>query len=616
MKSKRIIITTLPNIPWLYLPIYFWAEEIILPDTSLMDGFDRENSIKNFCKKLSWFGLDKKIKHHGRLEHDKLFWKTNILAANITKRKVNNISTKKNITYYFANYLFHRRLRIFSTKLFIRELAKSLKSNDNVIIFQDGDYFIPKYVVPAFEWIFGVAYILFLPLILLMLNLRVVLKKTKLVFHKTKKLKGGVAVDLMVGVTLDNNAINRFGILSDSFFVNGDKKFSMAQHHFLDYGWPIQNFKLISDNITKSGASVFGIRSSSPDIEFKVMMSLIFKNFLFFFRLINKNSFSLKISNQLMLTKFLVNIFEVQICFSQVKPSVYFSRLDYSYLHHPLAAVCNDLGIHFSGICHSPLGDSGHINHISLISFDTYFIYHPIFADVFFPTWRNGISQLIPVGVWRSDFIIQSRKFNLSLESIDIRQHMNNRFIVALHLPVPQSYWFDKTSVLKWMDSYTKLIEKNKDVAFIIFPRRLEEAPDYFIKYLDDMLIPGRCEIAYNLKPELTQSYSWYRDLDMVIGCNYSDVVLEALACKIPAISYANIGAGVTKVEEFDNHLSVHDFDRLEAVFLKVKKGVWPSVKQWKNIDSNLVGKADGNCISRIRSNLSPFIKPVEVIRS
>ena len=616
MKSKRIIITTLPNIPWLYLPMYFWAEEIILPDTSLMDGFDRVNSIKIFCKKLSWFGLDKKIKHHGKLEHDRLFWKTNILAARFTKRKINKVSIKKNITYYFTNYLFHRKLRVFSSKLFIRGLVKSLKSDDNVIIFQDGDYFIPKYVIPFLEFFFGVVFFVFLPLFLLALNLRVVLKKTKLVFHKTKKLRGGVAVDLITGIKLENNTTNLPGNLCDSFFVKEDKKFSITQHHFLDYGWQVQNFNVISDNINKSGASVFGIRSFTPDLELKVMVSLILKNFLFFFRLINKDVLSLKLSNLLLLIKFLVNIFEVQICFSQVRPSVYFSRLDYSYTHHPLAAVCNDLGIHFSGICHSPMGDVGHINHISIISFDTYYIYHPIFADVFFPTWKNGISELVPVGVWRSDFIIQSMQLNRSLESIDIRKYMNNRFIIALHLPVPQSYWFDKASVLKWMDDYAKLIAKNKDVAFIMFPRRLEDAPDYFIKYMNNMIIPGRCEIAYNLKPELTQSYSWYRDLDMVVGCNYSDVVLEALACKIPAVSYANIGAGVTKIEEFDNNLSIHDYDGLDSVVQMVRKGVWPSVEQWKNIDKNLAGKADGNCVTRIRSNLSPFIEPVQIIRN
>ena len=72
MRSKRIVVSSLPKIPWIYLPIYFWAEEIIIPDSSLFEGFDKTSNINKFCRRLSLFGLDKKIKHHSKFQHDKL----------------------------------------------------------------------------------------------------------------------------------------------------------------------------------------------------------------------------------------------------------------------------------------------------------------------------------------------------------------------------------------------------------------------------------------------------------------------------------------------------------------------------------------------------------------
>jgi hypothetical protein len=616
MKSKRILISNLPNNPWVYLPVYFLVDEIIVPDTSLIDGVDKLFAVDKFCKWLSLFGLDRKIEQHDKFKHDKLIWKVNSLSPKLMKRKVEGISQQKNIKYYFANYLSHRRLSLLSKRLFIRKLGEQISDKQKVVIYKDGDYYILKSLVSFLQLLSGLVIFMFLPILLLIILIRIVLKKICVVYSKTKQFHGGVAVDLMSDITLDNDGYNYPGNYSDTFFCTSDDQFSIKHHAFLDYGWFNKDFKTMESKFLKKGAKVFGIRSFKPKLDFRVLINLIATDLMYLFKLITDKVSYLKLSNQLMLIRFLSNLFEAQICFAQIRPSVYFSRLDYSYLHHVLGAVCHDMGIHFAGICHSPGGDAGHTNQLSLLSFDTYFIYHPIFANVFYPTWKNSITKLVPIGVWRSDFMIQVKKLDSISENFDTRKHLKNRFIVGLHLPVPQSYWFNKKSVTKCVEDYASLISTHKDVAFILFPRRLHEAPDYFIKQIDSLLIHRRCEISSQLQPKRKQTYSWYKDLDMVVGCNYSDVVFEALSCQIPAVSYSNIGEEVSQLWKFDSSLTVYNFHDLSNSIDLARKNLWPSADQWKNINQKLVGKADGNCIARIKSNLLPFIEDLETLRS
>lgn len=614
MRPQKIIITSLPKIPWLYLPIYFWADEIIILDPSLFEGIDKTLDIKKFCQRLSIFNLDKKIKHHSKFEHQELFWKANISASKLMKSRLRKIGNKKNLAFYFVSFLSHRGLGLASKSIFLDLVSLKLKEETGARIILDSNYFFPKHIFPSLDIVSGVIFFIFFPVILLLAISRIVFLKTRIVFKKTTTFRGGIAVDLMSGINLNESQINLPGNLSDSFLVSADRKFSIKQHLFFDYGWFNKDIIAKSDDIASSGSKIFGIRSFKPKVEFKVILALILKNYVYFLKIIVNNLLNFKFSSQLIFLKFLSILFEVQICFSQAKPSVYFSRMDYSPHHHVIGLVCNDLGIHFAGVCHSPGGGNGMINQISLLSFDTYYIHHSIFANNFYPTWKNGVSELVPIGVWRSDFIYQSRKLDFSIEPLSVRKHLQNRFTVALHLPVPQSYWYDKTVVTDVMNIYSKLILQNEDIAFILFPRRLHEAPEYFINKLNRMLIPRRCEVAQNLKPNRSQSYSWFQEIDMVVACNYSDTIFEALSSKVPAISLTFQGKKISDLYRFDSSLCVFNLEQLNSKVNSAKDGFWPSSEQWRNINDNLVGEADGRCISRIKSNLSSLIEMKEII--
>ena len=100
------------------------------------------------------------------------------------------------------------------------------------------------------------------------------------------------------------------------------------------------------------------------------------------------------------------------------------------------------------------------------------------------------------------------------------------------------------------------------------------------------------------------------------VGINYSDVVLEALSCGVPGVSYQNFSSKLSKLEQFDSNLAVSDVESLFNLIDLAKKGLWPSDDQWSNIHQNLVGKADGNCLDRIRTNISEYIDNVKIIRS
>jgi hypothetical protein len=97
--------------------------------------------------------------------------------------------------------------------------------------------------------------------------------------------------------------------------------------------------------------------------------------------------------------------------------------------------------------------------------------------------------------------------------------------------------------------------------------------------------------------------------LDFVVGCTYSDTVLEALACKIPALSYADIGKGMAELEKFDPSLSVYDGDAIEDAIIGAKLGHWPSTDLWTKIMNELIITADGGCIDRMQHVLSKYLR-------
>ncbi|MGD2118689.1 MAG: hypothetical protein PVG66_10030 [Chromatiales bacterium] len=604
LKSRVLIVTSIPRIPWLYFPIYLWADLIIVCDTSLVEGKNCTIKVNDYYNWLFDRGFGEKIKKTNLYEFDQIRWQANSVAVRYLERKYSVLRQHDGDMRYFSGYLAHRQTLSVVLTIFHRKLKKKLSNEATKIII------FPKKIVSFYEpqLLSSCLGILIAPFVLCahILVLSYVIKsKISLTFARVKRKEGGIALDLIHGVSLDSDNLHKAGQYSDSFLIDGDKRFSISQHSFLDYGWYHVDFAKTKNSLTGLGADVFGIRSSKPELNFYKIMGLLFSNLINSIKLFVSDITCWALSSQWILLKYAKERFQAQICFLQVRPSVYFSRMDYSHSHHALGAACHALGISFFGVCHSPLGGAGYVPQRSIISFDNHFIYTDIFRRKFFPTWNNGFTNLVPIGVWRSDFIYQSKSLLEHVEVRDkIRRYFEGKFTVALHLPVPQAYMFDTESVDHWMNGFSKLVEQHSDVAFILFPRRLHQAPLAFMEQVEALVIPGRCELSENLHPEWKQSYSWIPLCNMVIGCYFSDTVLEALSCGLPAVMYSDVGRGSAQLEKIDNSFIAYDLSTLSVCLDRAKHGIWPSLRQWEVMRSKIIEEADGNCIQKMKSHL------------
>lgn len=607
-EPERIVICTLTRYSWLFLPMYFWADRLLLPDISILDAKKRGLDIEKFKKFLKFFSLYGKLDQGELYDFDPLRWRANSLAVRLLQKKYLGVH-EKGLKRYFSYYLAHRRIDRLAKQIFFYLLVRQANNKD-VSVFKDGQYFFLNHSCGLLR-IMGLVLLPLFPVVLVLLMVRLIINKITIT-DETDYKEGGIAVDLIHGTSLTKENKHQPGVYSDSFFVDGSAEFSVKNHAFLDFGWPKEDFENIRSKIESSGGNVFGIRSFRPKLDRKDVLKIYLKSLGSWGRLqlSSMSFFDPKI--QLLLIKFCFDLFQARLCFLQHRPSVYFSRMDYSYRHHVIGAACRELDVFFVGVCHSPLAGSGYAPQWSLVSFDTYFVYSSQLEESFFPAWKALPANLVKVGVWRSDLIHQIRQQPLYQKELSwLRAQLGQRFVVSLHLPVPQSYLFNKEVVSRWMEGFAGMITKHENVVFILFPRRLHQAPEYFATQLQKLLEVENCMLAEKVRPLWKQSYRWVLVSDMVIGCNYSDTVLEALSFGIPSLSYADTGMGRAGLERFDHSLSVYDVDSITACIEKAKNNQWPDEEQWKKIHDRLAPNADGKCIHRIKKEISPRISLV-----
>jgi hypothetical protein len=603
-----------PHWWWPLLPLLYCFRRIILVDLSLIEFADWSTSIARFAAWLNVRGLGGRVIIVNPIEHAHLGWRANIFSVEKALDDVHPMREKKSAeTYYLGGYLAHRMQVSLARTEYVRLLSAELVGAAPLASAGRGSSssFVGRALASALMPLLTVL----LPFALLAAACRWV----RLVPCAKAKRHGGICVDLCQGPGLDKEGrVSRDGRYADTFLSETEGPFRLANHIFLGFGWQPSALADWQHMLALQGATVVGPTAGKTPITLLELLAMVISNVQRWAVLAlcvvgPVGGWCLR--GRWAHFKYHLDLFRAQLSFHLARPGAYLSRLDYNHRHHALGAECSRLGIHFAGICHSPLGGMAHTPNFGIVSFDTHFTYKPLFWERFYPSWQEARADLRAIGVWRSDFTRQAEAMpGHAASSKEIRQQLGGRFVVAIHLPVPQSYLYDRAVTEKWMGVFADLVRRHRDMAFILFPRRLSEAPDYFRHLVTEMLEPGRCELADTLNPAWTQSYPWRGACDFVVGCTYSDAVLEALACGTPSVSYADVGRGIAELERFDAALSVYDGPTLERVLLLAREGHWPSQQLWLRLRMELVGEADGHCIDRMRTVLLPHLRNIEPI--
>jgi hypothetical protein len=586
----------------------WWSKRIVLIDTGLFDFADYENKIQQIVRRLSRLGLVRKLEIIKPHNHSDLVGQANVLSVELALAAVSKMRANRGDSFFLGGYLAQRMQPSYALDMFLRMLSERL--DDRCLI--KNDYLEFRGFNRSLTVLFlNIGLTVLLPFLLIFEST----KRVSLALRAIAIRRGGICVDLCHGPGLDvSGRPQNNGIYSDSFLVKNSGLFSLSNHLFLAHGWNKDRISMWKKEISKHGGVVFGLLSGRTRMSVLCLLNLIYQNLsIWISASINKGipeptgGWTLRL--RWINFKYQLDFFRAQLSFAHLKPRIYVSRLDYDYRHHALGAECYRQGTHFSGIGHSPLGGVTHTPSFSIISFSTYFAYHEIFWKKFFPALQISSADLHQVGVWRTDFIRQSEKINENTDLISmLKKKLGSRFTVGIHLPVPRSYLFDETATERWIAIFDRIVKNNTDIAFVLFPRRIHESPRAFVNKVYSLVIKGRCELAGELSSQWSQAYSFYPLLDFVVGCTYSDTVLEALACEIPALSYADVGKGLSELEEFDSSLSVYDGKSIEDAIIRAKLGRWPSVDLWTKIENELIMTADGRCIDRIRNVLSKYL--------
>jgi len=608
----NLLLHDIPKWPWLYWPLFLLSDRIYVVNLALIDFVIRDNRIIQFNGWVDKRGWGNKVIILRHLDNDKFSMEANKRSVQMAHDCVSPMRKERSEEYFLGGYIAHCLQVKKAVGLYVGMHLEELRTNGIRVLCLRGmfDVFLRSYASKLMD-------LLILPILLLVWAQQIAVqayRRVRITSKHVQRKKGGICIDLVHGPALDEcTRLPLTGVMSDVFLVESEGAFRLGNHIFLAFGWGGHAIFEHSKKLQDMGATVIGTEVSQVSLTMPEFLNILYTNFrrwlsLWFFSHAPVGGWSLMMRwTQL---KYQLDLFKAQLAFVHIVPDVYLSRLDYSYRHHALGAECEYLGINFVGICHSPSGGAGYTPQQGTISFAAYLTYKPIFWENFYPTWKRSGTDLKDVGSWRSDFILQAKRDGvLRKKRCQLIQYLGKRFIVALHLPVPSTILYDQQAIELWMKWLSELVQRNDDVAFIIFPRRFSNSPKYFHELVQTMIEPGRCELAEDLAPEWKQFYPWVPMCNMVIGCSYSDAVIEALAAGCPALSYADVGMGANELHQFESSLVAFDGNMLNSALQAAKSGAWPTKEQWKRVHDRLVGVADGHSIDRIKSHLYPSLK-------
>ena len=613
MTCSSYLITSIPKFK--FLPWYKFKNNnhFYILDTSLIEFTDKRAEITGYVEWLKSKGvIDSNITIVGPLEYEEERWLANIEGLKVSQDFFSNMMNGDFESKFAGNYLAHvfqmkaslfsyeqRVIKDFENKgIKLRQIGR----NNNLSSRQLGS--LGRY----FDFL-----IVLIPVLILLVNY----VRKNIVFSQgpVKKSYGGICVDLVHCHVYNDDGNIDIGGGSDAFLLQGKEKFSIGQFFFLSLGW-VHKKEIINplrSRLENDGAVVIGEYGKKVILYWKDILKCTFSNLLTLWKILLKGpkpKGGWGLQTYKFIIKYLFDRFRAQIAFNNSIPSVYLSRLDYNYLHHPVASVCKEKNISYAGMCHSPSGGAAHIPQMSILSFERFYIYSDFFSDKLYPTWNNNYTELLSIGIWRTDYIHQCQSSNTYQQRKKvILDKLSDYYVVALHLPVPESYLFREEDVKRWMDCFEKILLGNKKLYFVLFPRRHENSPIYFKKLIEQLCSEGRAKISSNLEPEWKGSYPWTLLCDLVVGCTFSDTVLEAWSVGTPAVSYSDIGKGRVELEKFNESLRLYNCDDMETLLENASIGKWSPHNLSSEIKKKVTGTSTGNGFLRLADSLEGLIK-------
>ena len=444
------------------------------------------------------------------------------------------------------------------------------------------------------------------------------LSKYSLVSTRRERIKATIGIDLVYCNIFDQNQQILTGARSDAFLLHPKSNIKLNDLVFINEGW--QCNKEIISNIRNNNTPV-KIAGSLYDkkLPILVFLKILYKiNCKYLYESINlvRKKIPLNFQEQFSRSFFHARKIVPYVLFHSINIRAYLSRMDYSEIHHSYASVCHDLDISFHGISHSSSGGIGHVPQLSFVSFDYYYVNSKSFVEKYYETWKNKHIKLISVGPWRSDFIKDYSEKNVkNLRSKFVSDRI--KYVIGIHLPVPESYLFNNESISKWMRCFYKTLTIHNDCYFILFSRselkgknsEKDEPNKIFNDYIKMIENTGRGSLSSNYTDPSNGSYIWTKVLDLVVGCTFSDSVLESWVGGTPACSYSDIGKGRVYLDSVDKNLRLYDCKSIDRLLCSLKGMGWPSKSTENNLGTLFGSQYYGNAISIMLENIKSSIK-------
>ena len=371
-----------------------------------------------------------------------------------------------------------------------------------------------------------------------------------------------------------------------------------------DKNWPFKDIEVHKKKYEDMGVKILGSRSQRSELTFVGLIKIIFILCHYIYNMGSSLKLFSSSKYHLSLMKFICKSIIAAWDFDVICPSIYLSKIDYSSNHHPIGLACYIKKIHFSGISHSPSYGT-YMPTNGIISFDSYFYYSRVFLEEFYPTWKLSHSDLIPIGVWRSDIVFRLKKLpSIKKYSFKLKAMYNCTKIVTLHLPVFQIYDIDIPTSKMWIKAIKKLINNNNDYLFILISRREKEISYNFVKtFLNQISKSKNVLLGNDVFRGYSQSYHHLSLSDFSITNNFSDAFLEGVSNNIPGLVYQAKCKKIPFINKFFRNFQVSNEDELLNRFdWMINKQ--DELKNEMTIIQKKIGMADGKCIKRILDHL------------
>ena len=623
--SSTLYLEKVPKYPFMLLPLMCCAKKIIVPDLSLMIMKSCRKELNRFRKYLTQRNLESKLVVVDPFVYADTRMESNAEAVMQLFEEVSPLQTvKESEGFFIGNFLAHRCLISHAVRIYNNKIIKKLRNEDkNVLVVKFPllmGSIVKKRRNALYHFVLNIVILPFLTLALFIAAFSEIVRITR-PSKMVTGFSGGVCVDI-VGLKHDLEQVFSDDLMEDTFLVQDDGVFSISNMSFFCFQWAHDQMYQWIKYLRREGAYVFGPLFKRIAISWEDIFSLLFNTISQWLKSIltlPSPTGGWNTTNRIFLVLYFLQKMRTKICFLHHRPSVYVNRFDYSPICHPMASVCEELGIHFSGICHSPMAGMWNTPINAIISYKTFFIHSSIYAKDIFPTWSNMYTNLVPIGVWRSDFAVAARnKSTFPHQRKVIRESFKTDFIAAVYLPCSVGWLCNGERCERWMINFEKMLDERKGLSFLLFIRSDRSTNrvinnENMIKHINRMKSTGRAFLASDLKPDWKYSYHWVYVYDLAVCYHFSDAVNEALACGIPAISYADMGRGMIQIEKYDRRLSVYSPNELKQAIYDAMDGKWPSENTWEEIQRELCPPADRKCRQRMRTALRDYAKPIKI---